>query len=250
MTTVQKKPENPIIVALDGMSVDDALILASKLSGKVWGFKGNDLLDEPPIINFDNRTVTEVPDAIAEFGPFFADAKYHDIPRTVGRRITKLLKRLQIPPAFITVHASGGIEMMQMAVKAAGADTKILAVSVLTNIDEDNCNLIFGDPVKAKVLQFAKDALIAKAAGIVCSAKEQEYLSKFDYLTELIKVTPAIRPIWHPKTHDQDPKRVTTIEQAMKFGADYFVMGSVFTDTDDPVGAADRTIAEVNQFRN
>jgi len=254
--SVTKKPENPIIVALDGMTVDDSLKLAERLKGKVWGFKANDLADAPPIVNYDERFASEPLDLLSDYGGVFLDLKFHDIGNTVVNRISRWNERLEHHPDLITVHASGGIDMMRRAVEkdidivcGGETDTGILAVSVLTSIGEEVCNLAYGGPVKAKVLLFAQWAKLAGVIGMVCSAKELKFLSKFPELASLIKVTPAIRPAWHPKTRDQDPSRITTIEQAIEFGTDFMVMGSVFTNTDDPVGAAEKTMAEVIEVR-
>ena len=220
-----------IIVALDGLTFGGALELAEKLSGTGVLFKANDLLDDPgPAIIKD----------LAVSGGVMADPKFHDIPNTVGNRVKKLAV---LSPKFITVHASGGVPMMRAAVENCG-DSQILAVTVLTSLSEDECNLIFGAPVKAKVLQFARDAVLAGVHGMVCSPKELEFLSKFPELAGLIKVTPGIRPVWHLGTEDQ--ARVTTPADAVKMGANYLVIGRPIVKAEDPAEAVRKTQEEIS----
>jgi len=241
MAEVTKEPENPIIVALDGMEPADAVNMAEKLSPHVWGFKGNDLLD--------TRNGLAVMKSISDTGTgVFADTKYHDIPNTVMNRIGNLCG--EFLPNLLTVHASGGIPMMQAAFSASGWRIKVLAVTVLTSLGEEQCNLTFGAPVKAKVLRFARNAVLAEMDGIVCSAKELEFLAGFYELenqTDLIKVCPGIRPLWFQELGDQ--KRVMTPAEAIRLGADYLVMGRPILMADDPVGAAKRTMEEIQAAR-
>ena len=219
-----------IIVALDGLTSEKALALAEKLSGAGVLFKVNDLLDDPgPAI------IRE----LAAFGGVMADPKYHDIPNTVGNRVKKLAA---FGPKFITVHASGGIPMMEAAVKNCG-DSQILAVSVLTSLSEEECQLIFSAPVKAKVLQFARDDVLAGVHGIVSSPQELGFLSKFPEVGGLIRVTPGIRPAWHLGTEDQ--ARVTTPADAVKMGANYLVIGRPIVKAEDPVEAVKKTQEEI-----
>ncbi len=221
-----------IIVALDGMNVKSALSLAEKLGGEDVLFKVNDLLDDDEglkIIGTLNR-----------YGGVMDDPKLHDIPNTVKNRIKK---HAYMTPVFITVHASGGIAMMRVAVENCG-QSKILAVTVLTSLNEEECYLNLGSPVKAKVLQYARNAVIAGVHGIVCSPKELEFLSQFPELKSLIKVTPGIRPVWHLDPKD-DQSRVTTPAQAVQMGADYLVIGRPIVKAEDPVEAVHKTKQEI-----
>lgn len=219
-----------IIVALDDLTPADALALAEKLSGTGVLFKANDLLDDPG---------PAIIKALAGFGGVMADPKFHDIPNTMKNRVKKFAV---LGPKFITVHASAGVPAMRAAVEKCG-DSQILAVTVLTSLSEDECNLIFGAPVKAKVLQFARDALLAGVHGIVCSPKELEFLKGFPELAGLIKVTPGIRPVWHFGTEDQ--ARVTTPADAVKMGANYLVIGRPIVKAKDPAEAVRKTQDEI-----
>lgn len=146
------------------------------------------------------------------------DGKFDDIPNTVGAA-SKEVSALGVN--MFNVHASAGIEAMAAAVANKG-NALALAVTVLTSLEENNAHLTFGAPSKVKVLQFARDAKIAGMDGIICSPQELQLLRKQPELTEMIMVTPGIRPTWAAKG---DQKRVTTPAEAIKAGADYLVIG-------------------------
>ncbi|MBU4216497.1 orotidine-5'-phosphate decarboxylase [Candidatus Parcubacteria bacterium] len=222
-----------IIVALDGMDTEDALVLAKNLEGTGVILKANDLLDGGLGV-----TILEV---LSRHAEVMDDAKFHDIPNTVKNRVKK---HIFYKPSLITVHASGGVAMMRAAVEAAG-DSKILAVTVLTSLNEEECNINYGMPVKAKVLQFARNAVLAGVYGIVCSPMELKFLSQFPELNKLKKVTPGIRPKWHLDPND-DQSRITTPYDAVKMGADYLVIGRPITMATNPVEAVLETQKEIN----
>lgn len=231
---------NPIILPLDGMSKVRALEIAEKFSGKVWGVKINDLIDQELFRKEDEISLIE---KLTKICPFFADPKLHDIPNTVANRTKAYAKG---GAYFITVMASGGIEMMRAAVENRG-DSKILAVTVLTSLSEEEAHLTYGEPSKAKVLLFAQWAKLAGVDGIVCSAKELEILSKHPELEGLIKVTPGIRPDWYKEADDQ--KRTMTAGEAIKLGADYLVIGRPLLRAADPMEAVEKTLAEIEEAR-
>ncbi len=226
---------NPIIVALDGMDLAQSLNLAERLTGEVGFSKANTLLRQ------------EGYSLIEKFKGqgFFADLKLHDIPNTVANDV-KSLAALPTPPDFITVMASGGIDMMGAAVDAAGDKIKILAVTVLTSLTEEDAHLMYGCLSKVAVLRMARDAKLAGVHGIVCSPKELPIFQKRRELKGLIKVTPGIRPKWYLNPND-DQSRVTTPADAIKMGADYLVIGRPIYDHDDPAEAAKLTLAECEE---
>ncbi len=207
-----------IIVALDGISSKEALRIARMMHGRVWGFKVSDLLFE------DSAIIGR----LKKFGRVFADAKLYDIPNTVTNTVARLSKK---GASFITVHASGGTEMMKAAVCAAGR-SKILAVTVLTSKS---------DPTA--VVQLARAAAKAGVSGIVCSGHELEAVRRVPELRPLLKVVPGIRPRWYRIKHDQ--KRTMTPAHALERGADYLVVGRPLLRAADPVKALDRLIEEM-----
>jgi orotidine-5'-phosphate decarboxylase len=208
-----------IIVALDGMSKIKALKIAKSLKDLVWGFKVNDLLFE------DHKIIR----SLKKFGNVFADAKLYDIPNTVANSVSRLSL---LGADMITVHASGGIEMMKAAKKIAGK-SKIIAVTVLTSQ---------ADNVKNSVFKLARDAQVSGLDGIVCSARELKYL----YNIKLIKIIPGIRPIWYKSQDDQ--RRTTTPEGALKAGADLLVIGRPVTKSKNPVQVIGKIWADMKEI--
>ncbi|MEK7134633.1 MAG: orotidine-5'-phosphate decarboxylase [Patescibacteria group bacterium] len=199
-----------IIVALDGMSATKALRLAGKLSGHVWGFKVNDLLfDDPRIIK-----------KLKKFGGVFADAKLHDIPNTVGNSVRRLSG---LGADIITVHTSGGIEMMKAAKRVSGK-SKIIAVTVLTSQKLS---------ARKKVLDLARDAVAAGVDGIVCSGHELSAVKKIKGIGERLIIVPGVRPLWYAKKDDQ--RRTMTPDKALSLGADHIVIGRPITEAKDPL---------------
>jgi orotidine-5'-phosphate decarboxylase len=180
---------------------------------------------------------------------YFADAKLHDIPRTVEAGVRALVR----PGAhIITVHALGGSEMMAAAVESAQERAAelglsapyIFAVTILTSIaPEDLRELGLSGGPGENAIRLAALARDAGCSGIVCSAQEVGDIKQFfgqDFLT----LTPAIRPAG--SVHG-DQKRVTTPAQAVAAGADYLVVGRPITEAEDALVAA-RAI--VDEMRN
>jgi len=147
---------------------------------------------------------------------------------------------------MFNVHASAGIEAMMSAVANKG-QALVLAVTVLTSLEENNANLIFGGPSKARVLQFARDAKLAGCDGIICSPQELELLGKQKELGGLLKITPGVRPEW---ASAGDQKRIMTPAEAIKAGATALVIGRPITkpptEIGSPVDAAKRIAEEIS----
>jgi orotidine-5'-phosphate decarboxylase len=201
MKTTYKK----VIVSLDGITPAEALKIAKILKGLVWGFKINDLL-------YHDASLIK---KLKKFGGVFADAKLHDIPNTVGNSV----KRLSETGAdIITVHASGGSEMMRAAKENAGK-SKIIGVTVLTSQKPDD----------VRVVQLVKDAVKSNLDGIVCSGHEIEKVRKIKGMNSKLIIVPGIRPKSY-KTHD-DQVRTVTPKQAFELGADYLVIGRPLTQS-------------------
>lgn len=175
-------------------------------------------------------------------GTFFWDGKWHDIPNTTKQAMTGANI---VTPGFVNVHASAGIDAMGGVVDA-NANSLVLAVTVLTSLEENDAHCIYGAPTKATVLQFARDAKLAGCHGIVCSPQELSLLKSRRELRGLVYVVPGVRPAW-ASTDDQ--KRVMTPGEAIKAGADYLVIGRPITkppkEIGTPVDAFDRIIEEI-----
>ena len=226
-----------IIVALDVDNLDKAASLVENLAPYVGCFKvGLELLTAvgaPKVVEF-----------IHSFGgQVFYDGKFDDIPNTVGAA-AKVVAAMNVK--MFNVHASAGVEAMMAAVANKGRSL-VLAVTVLTSLEENNVHLIFGGPSKAKVLQFTRDAKIAGCDGVICSPQELGLLGKQKELGELLKVTPGVRPEW---TTADDQKRIMTPAEAIMAGADALVIGRPITkppaEIGTPVDAAKKIAEEIS----
>lgn len=205
-----------IIVALDGLSASKAYYMAGILRDHVWGFKVNDLL-----LQLGVNAILE----LKQLGHVFADPKLYDIPNTVANSVRVLE---DAGADLITVHASGGVEMMEAAVKAAG-EAKILAVTILTSLPEDEVQRIYKGNVNDAVARLVASAVVAEVHGLVGSADQLQGLRQ----TGLLTVIPAFRPI--PIEND-DQKRLAGFETVE--GADFVVVGRPIVQAADPVAAA------------
>ncbi len=171
--------------------------------------------------------------------PIFLDLKLHDIPNTVAGAVRSLAA---IAPAMLTLHAAGGAAMITAARHAADEaprPPKLLAVTVLTSLDQPALNAtgIPGTP-SDQVLRLADMALSSGADGLVCSAHEVSAL-RLRFGTRPLLVVPGIRP---KGAALGDQARVMTPREAVLAGADYIVVGRPVTAAADP-GAAAKLVA-------
>lgn len=219
---------NPIIVALDLRSAEETVRLARRLAPFVGGFKvGLGLLHGPG---------PGLVGALARLErPVFADAKLHDIPSQVeaaARRLGECGAR------WVTVHASGGVEMMEAArrgLSETSARGGILAVTVLTSLDATAlAGLGLNGSPGRLVARLAKAAGAAGVEGVVCSVKELGDVAQV--APSLLRVTPGIRP---DGGRDDDQRRTATPEEALARGADLVVIGRPITAAPDPAAAAE-----------
>jgi orotidine-5'-phosphate decarboxylase len=162
----------------------------------------------------------------------FADLKFFDIPATVGSAVRQLKDR---GASCVTVH--GNQSIMEAAAENKGDDLKVLAVTVLTSLDRgDLDDLGFDCDVEALVLSRAKRALESGCDGVISSGLEAPKLREF-IDAKLLVITPGIRPVDNKPTGDQ--KRVVSVEQAFRNGADHIVVGRPIRDADSPRAAAE-----------
>jgi orotidine-5'-phosphate decarboxylase len=167
----------------------------------------------------------------------FVDLKFFDVPATVGRAVGRLNGR---GVTFCTVHGNQGI--MEAAV-AAREDVKVLAVTALTSLDRGDLeDLGFDCDVHELVLSRARRALEAGCDGVVSSGLEAARLRE-RLGQKLLVVTPGIRPVDNRPEDDQ--KRVVTVDQAFRLGADYIVVGRPIRDAADPKAAAEAIQASI-----
>jgi len=161
----------------------------------------------------------------------FADLKFFDVPETVRSAVRRLHGR---GVSFTTVHGNDAI--MRAAVEARG-EVKILAVTVLTSLDQgDLTDLGFSCNVADLVLSRARRALEIGCDGVISSGLEAPRLR--EHLGErFLVVTPGIRPVLNKPADDQ--KRTVDIEEAFRGGADYIVVGRPIRSAPDPRAAAE-----------
>ena len=166
--------------------------------------------------------------------PIFLDLKYHDIPNTVASAIKAATKDFK--PAYLNVHASGGLEMMRAAKAACPAETKLLAVTLLTSLDEDAISEIgYQENVRERVIQLAQVTQKAGLDGVVCSSHEIEAI-RAACGDDFILMVPGIRPAG---SDAGDQKRIMTPADAMSKGATHLVIGRPITQADNPQQAAE-----------
>lgn len=166
--------------------------------------------------------------------PIFLDLKYHDIPNTVASAIKAVTKDFQ--PAYLNIHASGGLEMMKAAKAACPKETKLLAVTILTSLDEEAIDAIgYKKNVRERVIQLARLTQEAGLDGVVCSSHEIEAIRNACG-NDFILMVPGIRPAG---SDAGDQKRIMTPQQAIEKGATHLVIGRPITQNDNPQQAAE-----------
>jgi len=230
-------PIDRIYCAVDTQSLSEALLLADLLNGEVGGIKlGKE---------FFTANGPEGVHKVAAVGhKIFLDLKYHDIPTTVSGAIHAAN---DIQCKFVTVHASGGACMLEAAIEAAtkskGERPKILAVTVLTSLDERDLSIIGqSGSISDQVLRLARLAKECGVDGVVCSPHEVVSLRE-EFDDKFFLVSPGVRPAW---ASSDDQKRFMTPQDAVQSGADYLVIGRAITQADDPVGATRRIVSEIS----
>jgi orotidine-5'-phosphate decarboxylase len=215
---------NPIYLALDLPRLDAALALAQKVKGHVGGLK----LGLEFFCAHGHHGVHE----LAHVGmPIFLDLKLHDIPNTVASAMQAIHV---LEPAIVTIHAAGGRAMMEDAKAAAGERTKVVAVTVLTSLDDgDLAATGVGSSPHDQVLRLADLAQEAGLDGIVCSGHEVGEVHK--RWKQGFFVVPGLRPAGDSVA---DQKRIVTPRQARDGGASVLVIGRPISRAEDPVAAA------------
>lgn len=220
-----------LIVALDVADADQAKSLVERLGDSVRFYKvGLEL--------FMAGGVFELIDWLAKRGNrVFADLKFFDIPETVAAAVRGLRDR---GVTFATVH--GNQPMLEAAGRAKG-EVRILAVTVLTSLDQgDLDDLGFHCDIERLVLSRARRALEAGCDGVISSGIEAPALKR-ELGDRLLVVTPGIRPVQNRSADDQ--KRTVDVVQAFANGADYIVVGRPIRQARDPRAAAQAVQATI-----
>ncbi len=235
-----------IVWPLDASDVNRTLDLVKQLEGSVGMFKvGPELIYSL----FVNDIILEEDEAISHFiqkralfamleGKIFLDVQLNDIPNTV-EMASAIIEKLGV--RMFNVHASSGIKAIAAAAKVKGR-AKLLAATVLTSINKEECISIFGKEPDRKVLEFARMAKENGADGIVCSPQELKFLLRYKEFDDFLKVVPGIRPDWAAKN---DQERVMNPYGAVICGADYIVVGRPITASGNPYSAAALVTEEI-----
>jgi orotidine-5'-phosphate decarboxylase len=232
--------QDRIIVALDQPDASSALAIARPLAGHArWVKVGMTLFyaEGPGIVG-----------ALRGIGfDVFIDLKLHDIPHQVEGAAASLGR---LGAGMLTVHASGGADMMEAAVRgaAAGAEAAgdqrpaVIAVTVLTSMDaEALASVGVADPPPEQVAGLAALARTSGVDGVVCSPEEAAAMRALLGPHALV-VTPGIRPAW---SSADDQVRIATPAGALAAGASHLVIGRPITAADDPSAAFERIATEI-----
>ena len=234
-----KQPKDYIIFPLDLPTYDQAMSYVEKLKDHVGLFKvGLELFisQGPDIL----KSIRGAGDA-----GIFLDLKLHDIPATVQRAFVAASVH---GPEFVTVHCDEGEEILKTVAENNPGNTKILAVTVLTSLNQAKLRALgyadkYTKDLSALVLLKARMAKAAGCHGVVCSGLEVAMI-KGELGSELIAITPGIRPAWSVVDQD-DQKRIVTPADAIRNGSDYVVIGRPIRDAKNPAEAAIRIAEEI-----
>src|SRR6266404_2374916 len=205
-----------IIVALDVPGKTEALDLVGQLRENISFFKvGLQLYMTagPEIVREIRATGAKV----------FLDLKLHDIPNTVAKAVESAA---DLGVQMLTIHLSGGSEMIRAATTARKDHMSILGVTVLTSADEATLHETgISDRIDKQVLRLARLGVANGIDGVVSSPHETKML-RAEFGDKIKIVAPGIRPAWSQAC---DQRRVMTPQQAIEAGADYLVIGRPIT---------------------
>ena len=229
MTTIADK----IIVALDVPTKEEALALVDQLRDEISFFKiGLQLYtaEGPEIVRAVLSTDAKV----------WLDLKLHDIPNTVARAVESASN---FGVNMLTIHLSGGSEMIRAATAARTNNITILGVTVLTSANEQTLREIgIADRVADQVLRLAKLGVEAEIDGIVASPREIKKL-RTEFGNKIKIAVQGIRPSW---AEPGDQKRFMTPRQALEAGADYIGIGRPITAHPRPREAVAKILNELS----
>lgn len=232
---VMSKKDCKLMLALDLPDADSALEMLSKLRGRLQWVK----IGLQMYLKYGAAFVEKV----AAMGfKIFLDLKLYDIPNTVASAVESVSA---LPISMLTIHTSGGAEMMKKAVETAAArnpDLLLLGVTVLTSFDADGLAKTGAAlPPPKQVELLAKLAVESGMKGLVCSPLEIEALRKI-IPADVKLITPGIRPAG---SSADEQKRVMTPAMAASAGSDFIVVGRPILKAQDPAAAAISIIGEL-----
>jgi orotidine-5'-phosphate decarboxylase len=225
------KIDNPIIVALDVDSVEDARAIVRRIGDGTSFYKvGLEL--------YSVAGAEYVKELLGEGKQVFLDLKLYDIGETVKRATARISK---LGVTFLTVHAVN--QVMKAAMEGRQREAlQILAVTVLTSFDQEDVNGMGYQMTLPELVSLrVKQAVEAKVDGLICSPVEVSGVRKIAG-SQMRLVTPGVRSA---DAAVGDQKRVATPQQAIRDGADYLVIGRQVTRAADPRRACEEILAEI-----
>jgi orotidine-5'-phosphate decarboxylase len=204
----------PIIVAVDETQLDTFKHIIDSLDSNLCMIKVGS-------VSF-NAIGHEAIQYVASKGfEIFLDLKLHDIPNTVKKSIEGLIS---LPISMMTIHTSGGLEMMKIAMNAVkDTNIKIFGVTVLTSLSDEDTDVIFKRTASDQVAAMLDLAQEAKIDGVVCSPHELDLVVA---RKSLLSITPGIRL----SESEDDQSRVMTPNDAISKGANHIVIGRPITN--------------------
>jgi orotidine-5'-phosphate decarboxylase len=234
---------NPIVVALDVDTVEQALSLVERLRGSAGMFKvGKQLFTAagPDIV----RRIIGMGEKV------FLDLKFHDIPNTVAKAAVEAAR---LGVSIFNLHAMGGSKMMRAAAEAVNEAAEregisrplILGVTVLTSHTQESLNEVgIERRLEDEVVALARLCNASGIDGVVASPQEIIPIREAVRERDFVVLTPGVRPVG---TTLNDQSRVMTPAEAICAGADFLVVGRPITAADDPVMAAQKILEEIER---
>lgn len=225
LSTKPIAPSDRLIFALDVPTLAEARTWIDRLGDAVTFYK----IGLEFCMSGDYFTLLE--ELKARGKKVFADLKFSDVPATVKGAVANLARR---GADFVTLHGTSGVYRAVVPVKGS---LKLLAVTVLTSVDEAEVREMGWDgPVEDLVSIRARKAIDGGIDGLICSGLEATRLRKELGDAPLI-ITPGIRAASEQGSDDQ--KRMMTLEEAFRAGADHIVVGRPIRNAADPRAAAE-----------
>lgn len=233
--------QNPIVVALDVDTAEQALSLVERLRGSVGMFKVGKQL-------FTSAGPEVVRRIIGMGEKVFLDLKFHDIPNTVAKAG---IEAARLGVSIFNLHAMGGSKMMRAAVEAVNEAAEreriprplILGVTVLTSHTQESLNEVgIERRLEDEVVALARLCNASGINGVVASPQEIAPIREAVRDRAFVVLTPGVRPAG---TALDDQSRVMTPAEAICAGADFLVVGRPITAADDPVVAAQKILEEI-----
>jgi len=226
--------------ALDVPSKEEVKVLLDQLYPVVKFFKiGLELFiaEGPSIVDFVKSYGDDI--------EIFLDLKIHDIPETVYKAVQRAKG---VGAGYLTVHCSAGLEgLIGASGGCSGGSLKLLGVTVLTSMSNDDCLGVYGYWRERQVEEMVKMAMDGSLDGVICSALDLPIISQLEKQKNkrLIKVTPGIR-LEGTQHHDQ--KSVETPEYALENNSDILVVGRPIRLHSNPSMAAKKFIEIIERF--